>query len=230
MSILLPLSLFEWHSCRGGLNIWKPRNLKFCTRGQAAPSHLCCCSRSSSLSISPLSLLSSEPSTTAISPDLLQEQGRQGEEREKTRGRDGGRSWRVREGALTFQTAHVLALIGLIGLTLIFILVILHTRRTIETDNVFLFFFNAITYRIIKYQLSLNSIFDEGYCWLKDPVWIVLVKPNWVLLISINCHVRTVLFWGNVLRLLCSVYWSEAKEKKRKNISLFLQFSTIQLL
>lgn len=99
---------------------------EICAKGQAAPSHLCRCTRSSWLSISPLSLLSSEPSTTAISPDLLQERagGVRGAQGGGGRGGEileGGRKWRARRGALTFQTAHVLALTGLIGPPLIFI-------------------------------------------------------------------------------------------------------------
>lgn len=97
MSILLPPSsqlFWFFHSCRGSLHIWKPLNPKCARRGQAAPRHLCCRTRSSSLSISPLSLLSSEPSTTAINRDLLPLAGRQGEESIKRgrRRRNGGRN------------------------------------------------------------------------------------------------------------------------------------------
>lgn len=73
----------------------------------------------------------------------------------------------------------------------------IHGRRLRLT----IFHFNAITQRLIKYQLSLNSMFVKGYCRFKDPVWSVVVKPNWVLQISINCHVVTVSFGGDIWTL-----------------------------
>lgn len=90
-------------------------------------------------------------------------------------------------------------------------------------------YFNAITYRIIKYQLSLNSMFVKGYCRLKDPVWIVLVKSNWVLQISINCHVRTVSFGGDVWRLSCCnhVLIRSTIEEKKCNFFIFAIFNLL---
>lgn len=176
---------------------------EICAKGQAAPSHLCRCTRSSCLSISPLSLLSSEPSTTAISPDLLQEraggvrraQGERGRGGEILEGETGGHAeapWHLRRHMFwpwwDWLVCHWFSFTF-----------ILHTQRAIETDKTF----NAITHHIIKYQLSLNSIFDKGYRWLKHSVWILLVKLNSLLQISLNCHVRAVTFRSDVWELSC---------------------------